>query len=516
MLEGLFVLDRAKALPLPDQIYRGVRGAIADGRLARGARLPSSRGLAVLLGVSRNTVNAAYELLAAEGVIQVRPGAAPRVIDEAGEDGAAARGGVEKTAGTAGAAAGRRERRGEGASPPPVAVRLSQRGAMLDRDPWAATGRRRGGRLEPGTPALDCFPRDAWGRALRRAARQLRGGELFYDQLAGHDPLRRSLARYLVEERGVRATAERVMVLPSTQACLFLLASVLADAGDVAWVEDPGYLGARAAFLAAGLSLRPMPVDALGADPRAMAASPPPRLIYVTPSHQYPFGMLMPLERRLAVLESARATGAVVIEDDYDSEFLFSGRPLAALQGLGREGETVYLGTFSKALLPGVRVAYMVVPEPLAAPLARAQRATGALASVATQAALAEFLETGHYRAHLRRIRGIYQERGLRFAAALRRHLGAQAEIADPVGGVQLAIRLLAPVDDRAVAARVNAVGFSAAALSAYALDAPVRGLVIGFAAADAAEAEACARAIGAAVAAEGAAKNASPAGQRA
>ncbi|WP_417771041.1 PLP-dependent aminotransferase family protein [Stappia sp.] len=484
MLEGLLILNRGSAVPLPEQIYRGVRAAISDGRLALGGRLPSSRALAASLSVSRNTVNAAYELLVAEGVVSVRKGAAPRILDEKRLP--------PRFGGT------------QAGSAPAPSAGLSARGLAMAVDHWGATERKRGGKLEPGTPGLDCFPQDEWARTLRRATRGLRGGALFYDEIAGYGQLRQALARYLVEERGLRASPERIIVTPSTQASLFLLASILADPGDTVWLEDPGYLGARAAFLAAGLSVRPMPVDADGADPSVMPLDPPPRLIYVTPSHQYPFGVRMPLERRLMVLERARACGGLVVEDDYDSEFLFAGRPLAALQGLGHDGQTVYLGTFSKAMLPGLRCAYMVVPEDLAPALARTLRVTGHFANVATQAALADFIESGRYRAHLRRIRETYEERGCALAAALRSRLGNAVGLSDPVGGVQCAVRFNMPCNDKAVAAAANRRGFGVAALSAYALEADVCGLVVGFANAREGDAEACAIAIAEALAETG------------
>lgn len=477
MLDGLLSIDRSAALPLPEQVYRGMREAIGDGRLAEGARLPSSRALAAALGISRNSVNAAYELLVAEGIVTVRSGSAPKV----------ARVGLW----------------GEGDAPAisARAVALSARGRAMSNNPWSATQRRRGGKLEPGTPSIDRFPADEWARTLRRAARRLRGDVLSYGETQGLGELRGELAAYLAAERGVRATPERIIVTPSTQASLNLLASALADPGEAAWLEDPGYLGARAAFTAAGLDIVPMPVDADGADPRLVTDRRPPRLIYVTPSHQYPYGTRMSLARRAMVLDAARACGGVVLEDDYDSEFLFSGRPLAAMQGLGAEGEVIYLGTFSKSMLPGLRVAYMVVPEHLAGPLAVAQRVSGMLANVMTQAALADFIASGRYRAHLRRVQETCEARGRELAAALRQRLGTAADVPDPVGGVQLALRFAGAVDDLAIAARVNALGFGVAALSPYGIACNPSGLVIGFAGAQGGEAQACAEAVAGALA---------------
>ncbi|WP_425086650.1 PLP-dependent aminotransferase family protein [Stappia sp.] len=471
-------LSRDSAVPLSEQIYRGLRAAIGDGRLPAGGKLPSSRRLAAALDVSRNTVTAAYELLVAEGVVTVRSGTAPRIAETLPQPPAA----VPET-------------------PQPARSALSQRGQRAAANPWAATRRIAGGRLEPGTPALDCFPRDAWGRCLRRAARTIPSAGLFYDQPSGLIVLKEVLARYLAAERGVRARADTILITPSTQASLSLLATCLADPGDTVWLEDPGYLGARAAFDTAGLRIAAMPVDDHGADVSAMAASAlPPRLIYVTPSHQYPMGARMPLPRRLALLETARRAGAVVLEDDYDSEFLFEGRPVAALQGLAEGAEAIYLGTFAKSMIPGLRLAYMVVPQPLAAPLSAAQRAAGLYAGAIPQAALADFIDGGHYRAHLKRIRALYQTRGRYLAGALRAALGNRVQVADPVGGVQLAARFAPSVDDRRLADAVNADGFGVAALSAYALDADARGLVIGFASATQADAAACVAAVAAAL----------------
>lgn len=462
LLAGLLDLDREADLALPEQIYRAIRSAVGEKRLSAGETLPSSRALAAALNVSRNTVNAAYELLTAEGIIEVRPGARPRIASMERFDAAAGE------AGTGAAAGG-----------------ISERGAAYCQDARAAIYARKAPariRLQPGAPAEDCFPRDDWARALRRAARRVSGGALLYQEMAGYPALRATLARYLARERGVRADASQVLVLSSAQACFHLVTLALSDPGDCAWLEDPGYLGARAAFLAAGLAIEPLPVDADGADAGRMAAGSEPKLIYVTPSHHFPLGHRMALDRRLALLERARAAGAIILEDDYDSEFLFHGRPIAALQGLGTGEEVIYLGTFAKSMLPGLRVAYMVVPERFAGPLAQAQRNAGLLANVHTQAALAEFIESGHYRAHLKRIRTAYEARGRRLVEKLRARLGNRIAVEMPVGGVQLAARLGADVDDRAVVERMAEKGFAVSALSGYGLAVDLRGLIIGFA----------------------------------
>lgn len=471
LFAGVIDLDRSSAVPLPEQIYRALRSAAGEGRLHPGEALPSSRELSRALAVSRNTVNAAYELLAAEGFIAVRVGARPRIASIAAFEGATAP-----------------------RSMPASAAGLSRRGVLLSENSrrlaYPAIAPKKA-RLQPGSPAEDAFPRDDWARALRRAARQLSGGSLFYENTAGYPPLRRALAAYLARERGVRAGPEQVLILPSAQAALYLVAQTLADPGDSAWLEDPGYLGARAALAAAGLKIEPLPVDADGADASRMPVQSMPRLIYVTPSHQYPLGVRMALDRRLALIERARAAGAVILEDDYDSEFLFSGRPIAALQGLGGEGEVIYLGTFAKSMLPSLRVAYMVVPGSLAAPLAQAQRNAGLLANVHTQAALADFLESGRYRTHLKRIRALYEKRGRMLVERLRGRLGNRIDVDFPAGGVQLAARLPETSDDLAIAERMAARGFNLSALSGYGLAVDLCGLVIGFAGASEADIDA-------------------------
>jgi GntR family transcriptional regulator/MocR family aminotransferase len=467
--EGVLTLDRSADTPLAEQIYRGLREAVRAGLLASGERLPSTRRLAAALGVARNTVNAAYELLDAEGIVTLRGGAAPRVAD-----------GLPL----------------EAAEPSPEAparqASLSRRGLLMSAnlrgDGWSSGT----GVLQPGAPALDCFPYEEWARCLRRAARLERGAGLLYRDYSGYAPLKRQLARHLAFERGVRATPEQILVTSAMQASLSLLAQALADPGDEVWLEEPGYLGARTAFHGAGLAIRPLPTDDAGADASKVppgAASP--RLIYVTPSHQYPLGSRMPLARRLTLLERARAAGALVLEDDYDSEFLFSGRPVAALHGLAEEGRVIYLGTFSKSLLPGLRISYCVVPKALTDPLCQLMRNTGCAANVQAQAALAAFMDSGAYRKHLKRIRQIYERRGRLLVETLNRRLGNWLEVAPPTGNVQVAVLFREPLDDVAIALKMQARGFGVSPLSNCYLGTERRsGLIVGFAGASGEEIE--------------------------
>jgi GntR family transcriptional regulator/MocR family aminotransferase len=476
ILEGLLDLERRGAVPLSQQVYRAIRNAVRNGSLKPGMRLPSSRGLAAAHGISRNTVNAAFDLLQAEMIIDIKPGAAPVVSSGIALDGRNS----ESARGT-------------------VARGISRRGEVLAENLRGEAWARRYGKLQPGAPALDAFPSELWARSLRRAARAGQGPELLYGHVSGHPVLKNVLSDYLAGARGVKARPEQILVTTSMQAALATLAQGLADPGDLAWMEDPGYLGARTAFYGAGLRIEGLDVDEEGARIPEWSLKAPPRLIYVTPSHQFPFGTRMSLARRLALIEAASETGATILEDDYDSEFLFEGRPTAALQGLAVNNEVIYLGTLSKSLLPGLRLAYCVVPDALAEPVSALFRNMGQLANVHAQAALADFIESGNYRAHLKRIRTLYEKRGTALVSALRQALGNQVDVEYPTGNVQVVARFREPLDDRAVARAVQERGFALSPFSACFLkkETAQTGLIMGFASATDEDISACVSALG-------------------
>ncbi|ESR23149.1 PLP-dependent aminotransferase family protein [Lutibaculum baratangense] len=467
--EGQVLLDRSSAVPLPEQIYRSLRQAVAEGTLRPGHRLPSSRRLAATLDVSRNTVNAAYDLLKGESIVDITGRSAPIVAARVPPEGEAPR---------------------SATSPPPPS--LSVRGRLKADDTRGRAWARHPGLLQPGAPATDLFPFELWARCLRRAVMRERSAVLHYDRTGGVPQLREILASYLAAARGVEAEPDQILVVASTQGALSGLAEALCDPGERVWIEDPGYLGARAAFSGAGLALSGLPVDAEGANVERMKSEDAARLIYVTPSHQYPTGARMTLARRLSLLAHARSVGAMVLEDDYDSEFLFEGRPISALHGLAQSEQVIYLGTFAKTLLPGLRTAYCVVPKALARDLTELFRSTGRLANVHAQLAIADFIDGGHYQAHLRRIRTVYEERGSALHRALVSRFGDRIEVDRPTGNVQLTVAFRAPVDDAEVAMAMQRDGFAVSPLSACYLDAAPRpGLVIGFAGATASQIEA-------------------------
>jgi GntR family transcriptional regulator/MocR family aminotransferase len=300
--------------------------------------------------------------------------------------------------------------------------------------------------------------------------------------------LRETIAAHLGEARAVRCEASQVIVVTGAQQAVDLAARVLLDPGDTAWVEDPGYQGARGALVAAGIRLAPVPVDREGLDVRRGAREGPgARLVYVTPSHQYPLGVTMSLNRRLALLEWASASGAWILEDDYDSEYRYAGRPLAALQGLDTAGRVIYAGTFSKVLFPALRLGYLVVPPDLVDAFVAARALADRHSPSVTQAALADFIDGGHFARHVRRTRALYAERQAALVRAARRSLGGVLEVAPAEAGMHLMGWLVAGLDDRAAARAALTRNVDAPPLSGFRVR-PARrgergGLVLGYAA---------------------------------
>jgi GntR family transcriptional regulator/MocR family aminotransferase len=347
--------------------------------------------------------------------------------------------------------------------------------------------------LQTGIADAREFPHELWARCLRRAARMapLRGA------LALNRPsLQSALLRYLVEHRGVRAEPRQVFIMPSAQSAVELVARVVLDAGDLAWLESPGYGGARAAFEAAGARVAGVALDASGI--MIGGRNDRPRLIFVTPSHQYPTGRLMSVNRRRELLAFAASVGAAIIEDDYDSEFHYDGRPVAALQGLDETGCVFYIGTFSKSTFSDIRLGYVVVPESHVDSFERAQRHSGDIAAVPMQEALAEFIEDGHFAAHIRRVTRLYGERRDRLVQALRDAAGSRLTVVPPSGGMQLLAYLATGADDCDVAARLNEAGVTVRPLSRHFVGRITgHGLFLGFAAWNADEIDAGASVIG-------------------
>jgi len=457
--------------PLYRQIYARIRGGILSGELRAGARLPSARSLASQMAVARGTVETAYQILAGEGYIVGR-GAAGTF--------------VERNLVGAPATA----RRAEPPGPAPA-----------DR---AASARRREPSLffRMGLPALDAFPRKLWSRLTARCGRAVTPYDLGHPDPAGLEPLRRRIAFYLRVARGVACAPEQIFITTGYQGAIALVAQTLLQPGDEVWVEDPGYFLARQALALAGARLVAVPVDGNGLQiAAARARAPQARFAAVTPCHQFPLGATLPIARRLALLDWASEAASWIIEDDYDSEFRYGGRPLPALKSIDSRERVLYVGTFSKVLFPALRVGYLVVPAALTKRFAAACAALHPAPPALVQSIVAAFIEEGHFARHIRRMRLLYAERRDTLAEALRRACGDRMIVEAPAGGMHLIGRLPPGANDVDLALRARERDLWPLALSGCAAKRAVGpGLLIGFANVPAEAAVAAARSLRAAL----------------
>lgn len=464
------------AMPLHARIQRAIRQLIVDGALGPGKPLPASRALAASLGVSRDTVEATYGQLHAEGFIDRRVGSGSFVS--------------QMSEFTPGHSQSRRDALARHRAPA-----LSRRGAavfrgggvreMLDPRPFA-----------PGVPETRTFPLALWERLERQVVKEVGTQALAHGDPQGTEPLRRAIADYVNLERGARATAERVLVLTSSQQAMSLCATMLLDPGDRIFIEDPAYYGARKAFDAAGLDCVPVRVDRQGIAVEQITAEPREvKAVFLTPSHQFPTGATLALDRRLALIEWAARHRAWIIEDDYDSEFRYAGKPTACVQGLDPHERTIYIGTFTKSLFPGLRIGYVVLPPQLVTPMTVARTLLDGHSAPLPQLTLARFMEGGHFGAHVRTMRGIYAERLEVLARLVRTHLAEFIEPRVPIGGLQMPCALTGALSERAAIDAARRVGIELLGLSAlHALGKPEPGVLMGFAAYTPAEIETAVR----------------------
>jgi GntR family transcriptional regulator/MocR family aminotransferase len=450
-------------LPLHARIQRAVRQLILEGALNVGRPLPASRSLAQSLGVSRDTVESAYSQLHAEGFIERRVGSGSFVSEQVQR--LPGRGLVRRQATRA------------------PALRLSQRGAVMFagggvRDFLAPRA------FAPGVPETRNFPLQTWERLQRQVLKEYGTQALLHSPPQGMESLRRAIADYVNLERGARATPERVLVLTSSQQALTLCAQVLLDAGDRIFIEDPVYHGARKAFEAAGLECVPVPLDAHGMRMDLLHAAPSVRAMFLTPSHQFPTGATLALDRRLAAIAWAQRENAWIIEDDYDSEFHYAGKPTACVQGLDPQERTIYIGTFTKSMFPGLRIGYMVLPSSLVAPMTVARTLLDGHSAPIPQLTLARFIEGGHLGVHVRTMRAVYAERRDVLARLVREHLGDFLEPRVPDGGMQMPCVLTRLVSERAVVDAARGAGIDLLGLTALHLSKRHKaGFLMGFAA---------------------------------
>jgi GntR family transcriptional regulator / MocR family aminotransferase len=456
--------------PLYRWLYEQLRAAILEGRLRPGARLAATRDVGKMYSLSRATVVAAFEQLKSEGYVEGRTGSGTYVSKVLPEQLLHA-GGLR--------AESRLPHRRVSFSA--YAKRL-QPLRSLPAQPVRA--------FRANQPALDLFPTAVWAqvaaRRLRRASTKLLAG----GETLGYRPLREAVAEYLNTSRGVRCKAEQVLIVSGAQEGLDRTARLLLDPGEPAWMEEPGYPGAAAVLRAVGAKICGVPVDAEGLDwQRGIGRWPLPKLMYVTPAHQFPLGVTMSLRRRLTLLEWARKAGVMIFEDDYDSEYRYSGRPVPALQGLDRAGVVIFGGSFSAVMFPAMRLGYLVVPPEMVDVFAAAQSASTHHPPLLGQAVLCDFISEGHFARHIRRMREVYAERLNVLLKAARERLEGTVEISNVEAGLQTIGWLRGKNSAEEIARAASERNVEVVPLSRYAFGrARGNGIVLGFAAVESKE----------------------------
>lgn len=450
----LFAPLTAKDVTLQQQLYQRIKQAILSGQLPAGTRLPATRQLANELQVSRNTVINVWTHLQAEGYVlsdrqgsRVSPMVSPHILNSADLPASL-----------------------------PLANRLTSLHSShrINSEEYP---------LRAGVPALSHFPFPAWRRALNRVLSQTPHRLLGYGDPLGESALRKALAQHLSMTRGVRCTAEQIVITEGAQQALSLCVTLLTNPGETGWVEDPGYRGAKAAMHAGDLNVIPIAVDAHGLAPEERHwQNVPPRLIYTSPTHQYPLGVVMSAARRLALIAAAQQHQAWIIEDDYDGDYHHRGEPIAAMQGMRECAPVIYLGSFSKTLFPALRLGFMVLPAHLLSRIRPALHELLRGGNRLEQQALARFITCGDFSRHLSKMRRLYRQRQAKLRAELQRVLGENVVLLGGDSGMHLVLQLQENQDDVALAAALWQAGFAPAALSTFYLaDPKQQGLVLGY-----------------------------------
>lgn len=453
----LLVLDRTLDEPLHRQLYRRLRGMIEARELPPGFEIPSTRTLAGDLGLARNTVISAYDQLVTEGFLLNRNSARPVVV-------------------------GLPERRTAAAARNCDQPLLSRRGEVLasQRVHHGAPGQFA---FHPGMPDTGSFPYREWGRLLSRRA--VNDGERLFGtySITGLPALREAISDYLRGARGVKCRPEQIVVTTGAQASFDLLARLLLDPGDRVWMEEPGYYGAQSVFTSAGAELLPLEVDE-GGWRLDLPPDASPRMIFVTPACQHPYGVTMSIEQRHRLFDIAHRHNAWIIEDDYDGEYRFDGRPVPSLQGMDIDGRVIYVGTFAKIMFPALRLGYIVVPDMLTERIPNALSTTGQFAPLLLQAAVADFIAEGLMTRHLRRMRRLYAQRRRFFVERCRSELAPWLKVLEQGAGIQMVGLLADGLDDLHIATLAARRALNISPLSKYySFAASQKGLVLGYAA---------------------------------
>lgn len=465
------LLDEKSDAPLYRQIYDVIRRSILSGEFHSGRQLPSTREMAKQLSVSRLTVVNAYDQLIAEGYLESKRGAGTFVAEHLPEEFLQSPLVKQQKSGAKTAS-----------SPMPLSRYakniLNESGAIF-----------RYNRATPpvpfqhGLPAIDEFPFDVWMKLSNKSYRTIERQKFGYGEPAGYFPLREAIAAHLKSVRSVNCSPEQVIITSGAQQSFNLIGKIFLERDAEVFIENPCYFGVKQAFQSFEAKFIPVPLDEDGFDlTAALKQSRKARLAYVTPSHQFPLGITMSLARRLQLLEWAKNSGAWIIEDDYDSEFRYQGRPLPSLQGLDRDGRVLYVGTFSKTIFPALRLGCLVVPTDLIEIFTAAHALSGSQSSLIEQATLAEFIADGHFERHIRRMRRLYEQRQEILVSEIKKHLAGRLEVKNLVSGMHLIGWLPDDVDDKSVVEKAALAGIKTSAVSAHSLiDWQRNGLILGY-----------------------------------
>jgi len=454
-------------IPLYRQVYQQFRKAILDGRFNPGQQLPPSRDLARYLKISRTTVTMAFEHLMLEGYIRGKQGSGTFINEDIPEQLLFANREINVSD---------RQKRSDSMERKIPGSNLS---TVLERE---RNDYNAFAPFKPGVPDLSEFPFRKWGKLLAHSANTLNIERFGYGSSAGYKPLREAIANYLRIARGVKCRANQVIITSGSQQGISLVCRVLLERGASVGFEDPGYVDAQNILHSNDVDLLPIPLDAEGINFKRIKEKP--GLIYVTPSHHYPLGITMSLNRRLELLDFANSIGAWILEDDYDSEYRYNGLPLSALQGLDNSGSVIYMGTFSKVMFPGIRLGYLVVPGALIDPFIAARLLADRHSPFFEQSAMEMFLSEGHYGRHVRKMRLLYQKRRETFYSLIEQHLNDYFDLHPTEAGLHTVAWLKQHSNDKQFAMQMLKKGIYTPALSGYTMRYEQKpGLVLGYAA---------------------------------
>jgi GntR family transcriptional regulator/MocR family aminotransferase len=456
----LINLDPASSAPLQQQLYDEFRRLILTGGLTPGQRVPSTRELSKSLGVSRTTVTASYDYLLSEGYLESATGSGTYVSrklpDELLRASMAEAAVLESQPEIPVDKIGNRK----------ILERLSWYGSSLETRGWMVfSGQESEYEFSFGRPDFDHFPMREWLQLISQHARKKRLSVLDYPgRSQGYLPLREALSEYLGRSRALQASADQIIVVNGSQQAIDLVTRVLIDRGDAAAIEEPGYLGAQRALIAQGAGIVPVPVDHHGLrveelKRKAAESERPVKLVYVTPSHQFPTGVVLSLPRRLELLSWAARTKTFIVEDDYDSEFRYKGRPIPALAGLDQNGSVIYIGTFSKVLMPSLRLGYLVVPPDMVRVFARAKWVADRHSPLLEQQALTDFIRQGHLERHIRKMRSLYEKKRQLVLETIGELFGSNAQVLGDNAGINVLVRFNTALEDPEIEKRARQRG---------------------------------------------------------